>query len=87
MAELDWALVHLKKHIEKTHGIREMEKGSRDGEVAIHGGVVHCPGGHRSWTVSVLDGQIKIYCTGCKRCFKVGAYEVYEIKNVSVGVK
>lgn len=41
----------------------------KTGEVTIHGGVVHCPGGHRGWTVSLLDGKLKIFCTGCKRCF------------------
>jgi len=69
MTEPDWALVHLKKCIEKTHGGKKMEKSSREGEVIIHGGVVHCPGSHRTWTVSLFEGYLKIYCTGCKRCF------------------
>ena len=41
----------------------------KTGEVTIHGGIVHCPGGHRSWTVELLEGVLKLYCLQCKRCF------------------
>lgn len=94
MSEPDWALVHLKKCIEKTHSGKKMQEGSREGEVNIQGGIAHCPGGHRSWTVSLFEGKLELYCTGCKRCFRIyvnnrpcGEGPIYEFKNVSVGVK
>jgi len=42
----------------------------KTGEVSIHGGIVHCPGGHRTWTVEVLSDRIWIFCTRCKRYYK-----------------
>lgn len=64
-----------------------MEEGSREGEIILHGGILHCPGGHRTWTVSWFDGELKFFCTSCKRVFEVYVYDLGEFKNVSAGVE
>lgn len=65
-----------------------MQEGNRAGEAILHGGIVHCPGGHRTWTVSWFDGEFKLFCTKCKRCFRIYIDEgIMKVENVSAGVE
>jgi len=54
------------------------------GDVDIYGGIIHCPCKSRAWTVSFFNGEVTIFCIGCKRFFKFDGDSVY---NESVIVR